>query len=281
MVPAGLTRSSLAAFVQKMLKECRFDEAVDMAAQVSFYFALSCFPFLLVLAALIGWFHESSNWQSFWIWLTNYLPASTQSTVLTIVLHLSKGFKGFLSFGLAMTIWSASTGFLSLMDALSHVYGAQDTRSYLRRRSMAILATLLAAVFLVLSFGVWSGGHFLATAVLHMSQHFAKPWKLAGWAITLLVILIGVDLINYFFPAKRPRWRWIMPGSALTVICFVLASISLKLYATFNHSMSRVYGTLTGFIIMMLWIYLANLSVLLGAETDAVLTEMRDQRAGD
>ena len=252
-----------------------------MAAQVSFYFALSCFPFLLVLAALIGWFHESPGWQSFWIWLTNYLPASAQSTILAIVLHLSKGFKGFLSFGLALTIWSASTGFLSLMDALSRVYGATEKRSYMRRRLLAILATLLAAVFLMLCFGLWSAGHFLATFVLHMSQDFAMPWKLAGWAISLLIILIGVDLINYFFPAKRPRWRWIMPGSALTVICFVLASISLKLYATFNHSMSRVYGTLTGFIIMMLWIYLASLSVLLGAETDAVLMEMKNQHTGD
>ena len=55
---------------------------MDMAAQVSFYFALSCFPFLLVLAALLGWVHRSASWDSFWYWLTNYLPTSAQDTVL-------------------------------------------------------------------------------------------------------------------------------------------------------------------------------------------------------
>lgn len=109
-------------------------------------------------------------------------------------------------------------------------------------------------------------------------MYFPMPWKIARWALTLLVILIGVDLVNYFFPAKRPPFRWIMPGSAFTVICFVVASAILKLYVTYNHSMSRIYGALTGFIVLMLWIYLANLSVLLGAQTDAVLLQLKAEQ---
>ena len=171
-------------------------EALDMAAQVSFYFALSCFPFLLVLAALLGWIHRSENWYAFWYWMTTYLPTSAQETVITVMIDLSKGFKGFLWFGLAVTMWSASTGFLSLMEALSHIYRARDSRSYLRRRALAIVATILAAGFLLSCFGIWSAGHLIAGFVFHYSVYFTTQWKVARWGITLGMILIGVDLIN-------------------------------------------------------------------------------------
>ena len=44
---------------------------------------------------------------------------------------------------------------------------------------------------------------------------------------------------------------------------------------SYNHAMSRIYGALTGFIVMMLWIYLADLSVLIGAQTDAVVIRLK------
>jgi membrane protein len=70
-----------------------------------------------------------------------------------------------------------------------------------------------------------------------------------------------------------------MPGSALTVACFIGASATLKLYISHNQVMSRIYGALTGFIAIMLWIYLVDLSVLLGAQTDAVLLRLRSGRS--
>jgi membrane protein len=254
--------------------------AMNMSAQVSFYFALSCFPFLLVIASLLGWIHRTSNWYAFWYWLTNYLPTSAQDTVLLIMLNLSKGFGGYLSFGVLLTIWSASTGFLSLMDALSHVYGDVETRSYARRRVIATCATFVAALFLVSCFGIWSAGHLAASFIFRYSVYFNSQWKLIRWIVTLAMILLSVDLMNYFLPAKRPPWRWVMPGSALTVFCFLVASALLKLYVRHNPDISRIYGTLTGFIVVMLWIYLANLSLLLGAQADAALTELKAGRSG-
>lgn len=146
-------QSTTLTFLRRIWEECRIAEAMGMAAQVSFYFALSCFPFLLVLAALLGWVHRSANWYSFWYWLTTYFRTSAQETVLSIIFNLSKGFQGFLSFGLVLMMWSASTGFLSLIDALSHVYQARESRSYVKRRLLATIATILAAGFLLACFG--------------------------------------------------------------------------------------------------------------------------------
>lgn len=76
--------------------------------------------------------------------------------MLTLMLDLSRSYRSFLSFGLLLTIWSASTGFLSLMSALSQAYGEKDQRSYLKRRLIAMTTTILAAAFRVIWFGVWN-----------------------------------------------------------------------------------------------------------------------------
>jgi membrane protein len=267
-------RSVMVLCTRTVWKECRIEEAIDMAAQVSFYFALSCFPFLIVLAALLGWLQGTENWEGFWYWLANYLPASSQGTIMTIMTKLSKGFGGFLSLGLLLTLWSASSGFQSLINALSRVYGVHETRSYARRRALAVAATLVAALFLLIGFALLSVEHLMAVFAAHYCFYFATPWKILRWVITGAMLVFGVDLVNYFFPAKPPPWRWVMPGSVLTVLCFLVASESLRLYVTYNHSMSRIYGTLTGFIVIMLWIYLANFSVLLGAQIHAVLLQL-------
>ncbi|MGB2668169.1 MAG: YihY/virulence factor BrkB family protein [Candidatus Acidiferrum sp.] len=245
--------------------------ATDMAAEVSFYFVLSCFPFLMVLTALLSWMHRTSGWYAFSFWLTDYMPTSARDTVLTTMEELSKDSGRFFSLGLVLTIWSASTGFLSLMDALSKIYGVKDERSYLKRRVIAVCATVVAAVFLVICFGVWSAGHMVAGLLFRDMLPLDTRWRLVRWVVTLGMISLAVDLINYFLPRKQLPWRWVTPGTLLTALCFVVASALLSLYANHNPNISRIYGTLTGFIVMMLWIYLLNLSMLLGAQTDAAV----------
>lgn len=247
------------------------DSAADMAAEVSFYFVLSCFPFLLVLTALLAWVNQASGLKAFSSWLTNYMPASAQEMILSTMAELSKGSGGVLSFGLLLTIWSASSGFMSLMDALTKIYGVKEERSYIKRRGIAIVATLVMALFLLACFGVWSAGHLLAAVFTRNLAMLDTQLKWLRWLVTLAMICIAVDLINYFLPRKHLRWRWVTPGAVLTALCFVIASALLSLYVNHNTNMARIYGALTGFIVMMLWIYLVNLSILLGAQTDAAV----------
>ncbi len=248
-------------------------DASDLAALVSFYFVLSCFPFLLVITALLAWVNRTSSTGSyaFTYWLTNYMPISARDMVLSEMAGLARDAGRYFSFGLLLTLWSASTGFLSLMEALSQIYGAKDDRSYLKKRGIAILATLVAAVFLVLSFGIWNAGHMVDEMFFQNVFSAGLQWKVLRWLATLFMISFAVDLMNYFLPQQRMPWRWVTHGSLLTALSFVVASALLGVYVNHNQNMSRVYGTLTGFIVMMLWIYLTNLSMLLGAQTDAAV----------
>jgi membrane protein len=254
------------------------DECIDMAAQVSFYFILSLFPFFLVVASLLGWIPTTSHWQSFAEWITAHFPRQARLMVFATVIELSRGYAGFLSLGVLATIWSASTGFLSLMKALSVAYGVKDSRSYVRRRAIAIGATLVAALFIILSFGLWNVGHVVVGLISNDFRYlllFQTQWELARWAVTLLLMCLGIDLINYFLPAAQRPWRWFPPSTILLALSFVGATLMFNLYLTHASYIASLYGTLAGFIVLMLWIYIANLILLIGAETDTALRELR------
>jgi membrane protein len=264
------------SLLRKIWYRLNLDDCVDLAAQVSFYFILSLFPFFLVLASLLGWIPTTDRWDAFADWLTTYFPSQARRTVLTSMLELSHGYASFLSIGLLATIWSASSGFMSLMEALSVAYGMKDGRSYVRKRVIAILATLVAVVFVLLSFALWNLGHLVegfVTSDLRYFVFFQTQWKFVRWLATLVLLLLGIDLINYFLPAKGRPWRWFTPGTIFVALAFAAATLGFNFYVAHGSDIPKIYGALAGFIVLMLWIYAANLILLIGAETDTVLRE--------
>lgn len=271
------------SLVRKIWVRLYTDACVDLAAQVSFYFVLSLFPFFLVLASLLGWIPTTDNWDAFANWLTAYFPDQARRILLTSMLELSHGYASFLSIGLLVTIWSASSGFLSLMEALSVAYGVKDGRSYARKRMIAIGATFVAAVFALLSFALWNLGHVVrgfVSADPHYLVLFGTLWKLARWVTTGALLFLGIDLIHYFLPAEGRPWKWFTPGRIFVAVAFGIATLGFNFYVAHGSNIPRLYGALAGFIVLLLWIYSANLILLIGAETDTVLRERQPHEVG-
>lgn len=273
---------SIPRVIPRIWNRVERDHCADLAAEVSFYFVLSLFPFFLVMAALVGWLPSTDLWQSFVQWVIVYFPRLSQHLLLSTILDLRHGYTGFLSIGLITTLWSASSGFMSLMEALTITYGRRDSRSYWRKRAIAIVATLAGAIFFILSFGLWTAGHWAAVAAspeFGSIFAFEAKWKIAWWVLTTILLFVGIDLINYFLPDVKRRWKWFSPGTLFSVISFAAASLGLNLYVRYSPMLPRLYGTLAGFIILMMWIYVATLVLLIGAETDSAVEELKTQGA--
>lgn len=258
------------------------DNCLDLAAQMSFYFSLSLFPFLIVIAAFVGMLPSSTLWHNLAEWMTNHLPQEVRSTVFKLILDLTQNSTRFFSLGLIATIWSASSGFVSLMESLTVAYGARETRGFWRKRAIAICVTLLGAVFLVGSFGLLTFGHKLARATpirLESLFRFNASWELTRWLASLLLMVLGLDLINYFLPNVRRCWHWLTPGTVFVVLTVVAGSGGFNFYVHHFGNYPRFYGAMAGFAILMTWIYLASLILLIGAETDSVLDNLKRHRA--
>lgn len=250
------------------------DDCFDLAAQTAFYFVLSLFPFCLVLAVIVGSLPSSSLWATFATWIVKYLPSDSQDLVLVTILRLGRYSPGFLSFGLLATIWSASAGFVSLMESLSVAYGGRDRRSYLMKHTIGATFTLLAAIFALGTFGLMAFGHWelprllLKVTTWSISRAISE---LGRWLATIAALYLAIDLIYFILPTAKRRWRWLSPGATFVVVTLVAVSIGFDLYFHYFPSYPRIYGTLGGFIILMLWVYLASVIVLVGAEANCEL----------
>src|SRR5215471_13202997 len=269
---------TLVRLLKRIVVRCYENDALNGAAQVSFYFVLSMFPFFLVVAALLGWVPTSREWQTFARWLSAYFPARTQDTLLMIMLGLSKGYKGFFSFGLILSVWSASTGFMSLMEALTRAYSLRETRNYFKRRLVALAATFVAACLLIAWFGIWTAGETLLALLLGKISYAPEskllPMVFRGLT-SLLMLSASVYLINHFLPARPKERHKVTPGMILSVLCLSVITSGFNFYMRHTSEIAHVYGTLTGFIVMMLWIYLASFSLILGAETDSAIGDLQ------
>jgi len=254
------------------------DDCVDLAAEMSYYFSLSLFPFVIVLAVIVGWLPSTSLWHSLAQWITDYLPRDSRRMVFTTILNLTQSSTGFLSFGLIATVWTASSGFVSLMESLSVAYGARETRSFWKKRLLAIGATVVGIIFLMISFGLLTLGRLAAISIsVHLGPvpRFQIPWELGRWLASLLLMFLGLNLINYFLLNVKRTWHWVTPGTVFVVLTMVIGSAVFNFYLRNFGSYPKFYGTMAGFIILMVWIYLASLILLIGAETDSVIERLR------
>src|SRR6185437_12292476 len=267
------------AVLKRIWNRLQLDDCFDLAAQTSFYFILSFFPFCLVLAVIVGWLPYSALWKTFVTWVVTYLPRSSQELVFSTILGLVNYSAGFLSFGFVMTLWSASAGFVSLMESLSIAYGVRDSRSYWRKHAIATVITILAAMFGLGAFGLAAFGQWESKILaVNMGPPMVSRavWEIGRWIATLALMFLGIDLLNFLLPDVRRRWRWLTPGTLFAVLTLMALSAGFNIYFRHFSLYPRVYGALGGFIILMLWIYSACLIVLVGAETDDEMEKARN-----
>lgn len=247
------------------------DNCFDLAAEISFFFSLSLLPFCLVLAVVVGWLPSTLLWKPFATWIVTYLPVESQHLIFSTILGLIDYSTGFISFGLITALWSASSGFVSLMESLSVVYVGRDSRSYWRKHAIAACVAMLAMVFALGCFGLAAFGHWgfeWFSSELKGWSASRPVWVTGRWIVTLVVMCLAVDLVNFVFPDGRRRWHWLTPGTAFVVLALVASFVGFNIYFHYFTSYPRVYGALGGFIVLMLWIYAASLILLIGAETD-------------
>jgi uncharacterized BrkB/YihY/UPF0761 family membrane protein len=185
-ISASPVRKDLLWLVDRVIQRCDVAASCDAAAEVSFYFVRSLFPFLLMLAGLLGWSPTTAQWNA-------------------------------------------------------------------GRFRVAI---------------IWQDFRY---AVL-----FNHPWRVIA---TSFVLWRGGDLIISLLSGEGQRWQWATPGSVVSVFSLSLTSSALNFYMNHAGNISRLYGTLAGSIVIMPWIYVANLSLLAGRKADAALTAFKTHPA--
>jgi membrane protein len=106
-------------------------------------------------------------------------------------------------------------------------------------------------------------------------------WNIAKWPVLLVVVMVMLAILYWSAPnAKVYGFRWVSPGSVVAVILWIVASVGFAFYVGNFGSYNKTYGALAGVIVFLVWMWITNIAVLLGAELNAETERARELEAG-
>ena len=255
---------------------------MQMAAGLSYYFVMSLFPLLIVFAAAVAYlpvpnlFHQALGFAS------RFMPQESMGLVKAVLRQVITPHRGkFMSFGIIGTIWAASGGFSSMMEALNVAYDVPESRPFWKTRPLAIGLTFLIGVLLVIALALMlvgpDFGGWLAAKV-GLGSVFIAVWPYLRWSIAIAFAVLAIELIYFFAPNVRQRFRRTLPGAALAVAGWLLLSWALGIYFQHFTNLNKTYGTLAAAIALMVWLYWTAFAILLGGEINADLLHEEGRR---
>jgi membrane protein len=275
--PVALPRAAWGDTFKRTIREFKDDKLNHWAAALTYYAVLSLFPALLVLVSLVGLFGDPARVTKVLTDTVSQLgPATAAATFQKPIEQLtaSRGGAGImLVISAAGALWAASGYVSAFADAANTIYEVDEGRPFWKLKPVQLLVTLVlillaAAVALAL---VLSGPIVGALgSALGLSDTALTAWRYAKWPAMLVLVLVIFAVLYYSAPnAKLSGLRWVSPGAVIALVAWIVASAGFALYVANFGSYNKTYGTLGGVVVFLLWLWLTNLAILLGAEFNA------------
>lgn len=255
------------------------------AAGVAYYSLFAIFPALAAAVSIYGLVADPTDVERQVGVLSGVLPREAAGLITGQLHRISSTSSNALSvgllFGVLLALWGAASGVKALITALNVTYGEREKRGFVRLNAIALLLTLGAIIFAVLSLalivalpallsslgigGLGEAGRFIVSAL--------------RWPLLALVILFGLAVLYRYGPSRdQPRWRWVSWGASVAVVLWLVASALFSFYVSNFGNYNKTYGSIGAVVILLLWFYLTAFIVLLGAALNA---EMEHQTKKD
>ena len=282
--PTALPRGSWAGTLKRTVREFKEDNLTDWAAALTYYAVLSIFPALLALVSIVGLIGNSAT-QPLLSNLDAIAPGPAKNILSSSLHGLSTG-SSTLAFilGLVLAIWSASGYIGAFMDAANAVWDAPEGRPIWKRVPLRLAVTVVLLILLAASaLAVVLTGPLAKSVgdIIGLGSTFVTVWDIAKWPVLVLVVSFMISLLYRAGPnVKQPGFPWITPGGLLAVVLWIIASALFAFYVANFASYNKTYGSLGGIIVFLVWLWITNLIILLGAEFNAELERSRQIAAG-
>jgi membrane protein len=284
--PTDLPTRSWWQVLKRTVREFREDNLTDWAAALTYFGVLSIFPALLVLVSVLGLIGESAT-KPLLDNLSTVAPGPAQQIFTSAIQNLNsaQGTAGVMAVvAIAAALWSASGYIGAFMRASNSIYEVEEGRPFWKLRPVQLIVTAVMLVLVAVSAlaVVLTGG--LAEQVgkvVGLGSTAVQVWDIAKWPALLVIVSFMFSVLYWAAPnVKQPGFRWITPGGVLAVVLWIIASAAFALYVASFASYNKTYGTLGGVIAFLVWLWISNIALLMGAEFNAELERSRELEAG-
>ena len=284
--PTGLGGRSWFGVLKRTGKEFSDDNLTDWAAALTYYGVLSIFPALIVLVSVLGLIGESAT-EPLIDNLGSVAPGPAKDIFTSAIENLegSQGAAGvFFIIGIVTAIWSASGYIAAFMRASNSIYDIEEGRPIWKTLPVRVGLTVLLMVLTAISAVAVTVSGGLAEEIgnlVGVGDTAVQAWDIAKWPVLLLLVSFMFAVLYWAAPnVKQPGFRWISPGSVLAVLGWVVASAAFAFYVANFGSYNKTYGALAGPVVFLVWLWVSNIMILLGAEFNAELERGRAIAAG-
>jgi membrane protein len=284
--PTDLGGGSWRDVLKRTFREFKQDNLTDWAAALTYYGVLAIFPMLIVLVSVLGLVGTSAT-QPLLTNLGQVAPGPAQQIFSSAIKNLqsSQGTAGVLfAVGLLGALWAASGYVAAFMRASNSIYDIEEGRPIWKTAPVRVGVTLVLVILLaVTAVGVIATGGLAKQIgnVIGVSGTALTVWDIAKWPVLLLLVSLMFSILYWASPnVKQPGFRWVTPGGLVAVVVWVIASAAFALYVAGFSSYNKTYGALAGVIVFLVWLWISNIAVLLGAELNSELERGRRIEAG-
>ncbi len=269
-------------FIVALATSINDDNVTDVAAMLAYYAAFALFPMLVFVVTLTLLILPADTLHQGVAMLTQAMPGSIGQLMAAQVDRMADAATSGFAIGSAViAMWGASRGAASLGMALDRMFQKKETRSWIKRQLIAIGLTLTVAVLMVIALGLLlvgpTLGH-LAADRFGLGDAFDQVWSIGRWVGAGLIVMLVWAMLYKFLPDTKAPFRLFTPGAVVGVTLWLGVSYLFGLYLSYHDTYEATYGTLGGAIVFLTWLWLSNLALLVGAEINDVLADMRKDK---
>jgi membrane protein len=281
-------KTSLFATLKRTLSEFSEDNLSDWAAALTYYGVLALFPALIALVSLLGLFGDpATTTKKLTQIVTKIGPSSAADTLSGPIQSITSNQSAAgiaLIVGLAAALWSASGYIGAFMRASNIIYETPEGRPIWKLRPLQMLVTLVMVILAaIVGLSVVLTGPIVSAVAspLGLSSTAVTVWNIAKWPVLVVIVLLMIVVLYYATPNVKIRsFRWVSGGAIFALVIWLIASALFAFYVANFGSYNKTYGTLAGVIVFLVWLWITNVALLLGAELNAERERTIELREG-
>jgi membrane protein len=272
--------------LKRTVKAFKEDKLTDWAAALTYYGVLAIFPALLVVVSVLGLIGDSVT-DKLLTNLEDVAPGPAQEILTNAIRNLqgagsASGFAFVI--GLAGAVWASSgyvNGFMSASNSIHDVDDAGSLTKTLPVRVGLTLVLMVLAGIIAMAVTLTGGLAKEVGDVVGLGDSAVDVWGIAKWPVLLFLVSVLLAVLYWGAPNVKLPFRLFSPGALLAVVGWVLGSAVFAFYVSNFSSYNKTYGALAGPIVFLLWLWISNIFILLGAELNAELERSRKLEAGE
>ena len=252
------------------------------ASSLAFNFFLAFFPSIIVLFTLIPYIPIVDIQETLMELITTILPPHTNEIAFaTIYDIINNPRSGLLSIGFVLTIFFATNGVNSLIEAFNSSYHINESRSIIQQRLLSLgitflLSCILMITILLIMFSKTVVNYLITAEII---ENKSIEYILFGkWMVIIIMLFVGISIIYHFGPTIKKKFKLFTPGSIISTCLIIVTSSFFNYYISNFAEYNKVYGSIGTLIIILLWMYINSIILLIGFELNASIFNAKKQK---